>query len=200
MVLMDEFFGPAFPNAPIQRDPQSPYAGQQDSPYNPMSNQRGLFTSLFDQQPALSQFFGKTNAAGYGAGDPGMNFGAAGNQTPGFWQNIFGASEGAGGIGGGAGGSAGGGAGGGMWSSAGSAGPVGAMIMATLGAQAAGDSAFERGSVPANIQDMFMPSVTGPLEEGNYGNLIGQGLGLNPITTWIFPRKGESEGSAVFGK
>ena len=57
----------------------------------------GPSSSFLGNLPASEQFFGETNAAGFGAGDPGANFGAAGDQTPGFLQNTFGASEGVGG-------------------------------------------------------------------------------------------------------
>lgn len=168
-------------NAPVQYPVQhAPMIRQRQEDYSMPSPPSSLFD--FSSSPAL---FGGDIAGGVGAN--------------GGWQGAFGGDIAASSSGGPAVAEGAGGGIGGAWSSAGSAGPVGAMILGSLAAQYAGQNALGN-----RWSDTFFPTLTGQFDDGkvNTKGLLAHGLGMGWLAPWISPRGGgtDNEGTLVFGK
>jgi hypothetical protein len=153
---------------------------------------------------------GAGSGAGAAGGGAGYSLGGAGYATTGSGMQLGGglgssaySLGGAGGgalggggaaAGGGGGAAAGGAAGGGAFASAGSAGPVGLMILATALAQKYGDR--QGNSTQGKFIEGSLPSVIGPISEGRPLAMI---PGIGPWLAKDRKSGSKSDGGRLFG-
>jgi hypothetical protein len=158
---------------------------------NPQQNQNS------GSGPNLNQLMDMKNAmSGSGGTGGGMQLGGGLGSSAYSLGGAGGGALGGGGAaaGGGGGAAAGGAAGGGAFASAGSAGPVGLMILATALAQKYGDR--QGNSTQGKFIEGSLPSVIGPISEGRPLAMI---PGIGPWLAKDRKSGSKSDGGRLFG-